>query len=309
VIDVLSHGFGLGDPPSTAGATAGAVPPFTYTENNRTWGAAPAIPVENLADVTLTNIASARIDLARAALDPAATLTLPTTSDGDAVLTLDGAFPPGRVAYEDGVVLPGGSAGAGGAVVPVASGSHTYVIAAAPTCGLTPLSGCRTPIEPRRALLQLRNTTPDTKDRLLWKWTHGAATTVADFGNPLSTTGYGLCIYDGNNTRLQAAAAPAGGLCNATRARACWRATAKGYRYADRDLTPAGVRRIILQSGAAGNAKIVVKGQGALLAPPALPIEHLPVRVQLVSSDGVCWEATYGSTVQNLSDRFKAKSD
>src|SRR5262249_6375388 len=83
LIDVRSHGFGVPDPPSTPGVTAGAVPPFTYTENNRTWGAAPAEAIANLADVTLTNLGSARIDLARAALDPTKTLTLPTTSDGD----------------------------------------------------------------------------------------------------------------------------------------------------------------------------------------------------------------------------------
>jgi hypothetical protein len=128
VIDARSHGFGVGDPPSTSGATAGAVPPFTYTENNRTWGPAPATPVENVLDVTLTNVGSARIDTARASLDSGRTLVLPVTADTDALLHLDGAFPTGSIVLEDGQVLAGGAAGPGGADVPVASGTHTYTI-------------------------------------------------------------------------------------------------------------------------------------------------------------------------------------
>ncbi|MEO6029682.1 MAG: alpha/beta hydrolase-fold protein [Candidatus Binatia bacterium] len=309
VIDVLSHGFGLGDPASIAGATAGAVPPFTYSENNRTWGPTPAIAVANRADVRLTNIASARLDLARAALDPGATLTLPTTADGPALLTLDGGFPPGRVVYEDGVVLAGGTANAGGAIVPVNPGTHTYVIAPAPTCGVVAATGCRAPTAPRAAILQLRNVSPDAKDRLQWKWGRGAPTTLADFGDPLATTGYSLCVYDGLGVLVQAAAAPAGDVCNARHPRPCWRASRTGFRYVDRDLTPTGIRQIVLKSGVAGQAQIQVKGEGAALGLPSLPFGTLPLTVQLVNSDGACWQATYSSTLQNLGDRFKAKSD
>jgi hypothetical protein len=312
-IDVRSHGFGVGDPtpsPTQFGAgtlTGGNLPaPLAYTRQYRTWGTAPAIPVENLADVGLTNIGAARIDLARASLDPAAILTLPTTSDGDAVLTLDGVFPPGRLVFEDGLILPGGSAGAGGAVVPVRSGTHTYVIAPALACGASPATGCRRPTAPRRALLRLRNVTPDIKDRLLWKWKHGAATSIADFGNPPASTGYALCMYDGAGLLLEGASAPADGSCNG---RPCWRATRSGFRYVDPALTPSGLRQIVLRAGAAGKAQIVVKGRGPLLALPALPISTLPVTVQLVSSDGVCWEATYSSALRNQTGQFKASSD
>ncbi len=233
VIDVLSRGFGDGDPPGAPGATVGAVAPFTYVETNRMWGATPAIPVENVADVALTNVAAARLDLARAALDPGAILTLQCTSDGAARLTLDGAFPPGRVVYEDGVIVSDGSAGPGGGSVPVASGAHTYVIAPPPTCGAVPASGCRQTTMPGKALLELRNTSPDTKDSLLWKWTRGAATAAADFGDPLTSTSYGLCLYDGTGVLLADAAAPAGGACAG--GRPCWRASRSGFRYVDKD--------------------------------------------------------------------------
>ncbi len=129
VVDALSHGFGIGDASSTAGTSAGAVPPFTYTEFNRTWADAPAIPVANVLDVALTNIAHARVDMARAALDPSRTLTVHTTSDGGSLLRLDGAFVPSGTVLEDGVPLPAAIVGLAGASIPIASGAHTYVIA------------------------------------------------------------------------------------------------------------------------------------------------------------------------------------
>jgi hypothetical protein len=211
------------------------------------------------------------------------------------------------VVLEDGLVLPTGSVGAGGATVPVKSGTHTYVIASVPACAPAPTTGCRGPVAPHRAFLQLRRGAVPGKNRLLWKWTRGAATGASDFGNPLATTGYGLCIYGAGGILLdEGASAPAGGSCGA---RACWRATPRGYRYVDRDLTPSGLRQVVLDAGAAGRAQILVKGRGALLALPSLPITTLPVTVQLVSSDGTCWEATYGSASRNQSDRFAAKSN
>src|SRR2546430_11939822 len=64
VIDALSHGFGLGDPPSTAGANARAVPPVTYPGSKRTWGAPPAIPLTKPPHLALRSPGSPRLDLA-----------------------------------------------------------------------------------------------------------------------------------------------------------------------------------------------------------------------------------------------------
>ena len=255
--------------------------------------------------MSLTNLGAARIDLARAALDPAHTLTLPTTSDGDATLLLDGAFPPGRVVLEDGVIVAGGSAGAGGAVVPVRSGTHVYVITSV-LCADAPVAGCRRPVQPLAARLQLRNVSPDAKDRLLWKWTHGAATFAADFGDPTTSTGYDLCVYDGTGALVASAAAPAGGTCHG---HACWKASGQGFRYVDKDLTPSGIRQIVLKPGLAGKAQILVKGQGANLDLPTLPIAHLPLTVQLTNGAGACFEARYPTTFRNTGDQLKAHGD
>jgi hypothetical protein len=41
---------------------------------------------------------------------------------------------------------------------------------------------------------------------------------------------------------------------------------------------------------------------------PALPPAR-PVRVQLKSTTGACWEATYSTAQQNTSTMFKARAD
>ena len=47
-------------------------------------------------------------------------------------------------------------------------------------------------------------------DRMLWKWVYGAATSKADFGDPLSSTSYELCVFDGAGHTIARAGAPPG---------------------------------------------------------------------------------------------------
>ena len=133
VVDAQSRGFGVGDPPSTAGADAGAFSAFTYVETNRTWGAPPVTPVENRLDATLTNVSAARLDLARAALTPASELIVATNADAPAALALDGGpFPACSVVLEDGAVL-GLLPDPTGVTLPVATGAHTYTVTCSDT--------------------------------------------------------------------------------------------------------------------------------------------------------------------------------
>jgi hypothetical protein len=176
-------------------------------------------------------------------------------------------------------------------------------------CAPTPASGCHAPAVSGGAPLQVRNESQDAKDRLQWKWQKGSATMKSEFGNPLVDADYRLCIYDGQQTLLAHASAPAGGTCNAKSPRPCWRENATGFRYVDRDLTPDGLQDLTLRAGVDGKARIAVKGKGANLSTPALPIAHLPVTVQLTNRDGACWGATYSSTLKNGTTMLKAKSD
>jgi len=175
-------------------------------------------------------------------------------------------------------------------------------------CLPLPDVGCRNPVESGKALIILKDMEPNTKDRLIWKWLKGQATTKAEFGDPLTTDTYALCIYDGSGLILSAAA-PAGGLC--ARSKACWAEQRSGYRYKDADLTPDGLLVVKLKEGLTdGKAKIIVKGKGANLGMPSLPDLTLPLTVQLQGSHDECWEAKYFEVgaIKDQPDLFKAKA-
>jgi acyl-homoserine lactone acylase PvdQ len=174
-------------------------------------------------------------------------------------------------------------------------------------CARTPAPSCRAPVESRAASLVIRNRTPDARDQLSWRWTKGAATAKAEFGDPRAATDYQLCLYDDTSTLIAHANAPAGGLCSATRS--CWRETASGFKYVDPALTPDGVKQVLLRAGIAGKSRIIVKGKGQLLDVPDLPVSNLPLVAQMQNSDGECWGATYTSTLRNQFDELKAKGD
>jgi predicted acyl esterase len=173
-------------------------------------------------------------------------------------------------------------------------------------CGACPLAGCAAPVVASASRLLLKDRTPDAHDKLAWKLRKGPLTDPGDFGDPLATTGYALCAYDGAGNLLLHASAPAGGTCAG---RPCWKATKKGFRYVDRALTLDGIQKIDLKGGDAGRSALVVTGKGDNLAMPPLPVASLPVTVQLVAGTGRCWETTFSTTQRNLPDQLKAKSD
>ena len=167
----------------------------------------------------------------------------------------------------------------------------------------------RLPSKPTRPSSRSATACPTTKDRLQWKWLKGAATTKAEFGDPTATTGYRLCLYDGTTTLIAERHHSGRRQLQRREPTPCWRAKGSGFRYVDRDLTPDGVQQLVLKAGAAGKAQVTLKGRGGFLDIPTLPITHLPVRVQLINSNGACLEATYGTTLSNQGDQFKAKAD
>jgi len=178
-------------------------------------------------------------------------------------------------------------------------------------CVVAPRNMCREPIEPFKASLLLKDRSDNTKDRLIWKWIKGEKTDFVDFGDPLGTDDYTLCIYEKSDqlpSLMLSATAPAGGECMGL---ACWKALdTKGFKYKDKELTPDGLDTIILKAADYGKAKMIVKGKGAGLG-LASPLDvELPVTVQLQSGNGECWEADYFpvGVKKNEADQFKAKA-
>ncbi len=171
-------------------------------------------------------------------------------------------------------------------------------------CGPTPEAGCHAP-GARAALLGLNDKSPDQRDQLVWRWSRGAMAT-ADLGNPLDSTSYALCLYDGASNLVSSACAPAGGVCAG---KYCWkRIGTSGFKYGDKYATPDGLQRLLLKPDQVGKSKILVKGRGTNLPMPSLPLAT-PVKVQLKNTDGGCWEASYGTAKTNTPAKFRARSD
>ncbi len=157
-----------------------------------------------------------------------------------------------------------------------------------PVCGATP-ELCRTPAVSGKAQLTLKDAADDAKDAFTWKWANGAATSLADFGDPTAGDGYEVCLYDAGGL-IASATAPAAGLCEG---RPCWRARKTGFVYKDRLRSPDGLQSMSLKAGEDGRASILVQGRGASLAVPALTALASPLTVQLQTTTGVCWSARY----------------
>ena len=104
-IDILSHGYGVGDPTPSGAApvvgtlTGGAVAAIAYTGFKETYGTPPTQPVSDTLTITATNISAATVTPSRAKIDCNATLNV--TTDGAFLLTLAGC-PSGTHTFAKG---------------------------------------------------------------------------------------------------------------------------------------------------------------------------------------------------------------
>jgi hypothetical protein len=145
---------------------------------------------------------------------------------------------------------------------------------------------CRQPFLPGKAFFMMKDKA-DPADRVIWKWIVGSSTDKMDFGNPLGSESYRLCVYDGG-TLLFDMGANAGAQ--------FWRDTASGYTFKNRNTSSDGTQSILLKAGADRKAKIIVKGKGDNLDMPAVGSLAGPITMQLHQSSGTnCWGATYTS--------------
>ncbi|HEY2389423.1 MAG TPA: hypothetical protein VGK30_20910 [Candidatus Binatia bacterium] len=158
-------------------------------------------------------------------------------------------------------------------------------------CPAAPRTGCRAAGSSK--LLMKRRPNADV---LRWSWSDGAATTVADFSDPVATSDYAVCVYEGapgSEALAYEIAVPPSSL---------WRAQRTGYRYFDRAGGERGVRRIKLKSGAASKSGLSVRATGATYVASRFAVAA-PVTAQLVNlqSDG-CWESVFGAGDVQRSD-------
>ncbi len=106
-VDVLSHGFGLGDAPVLPVALGagtlegGSHGPLPYSRRTLDWGPAPAIAKADQLDVTATNLRTVRVDASRARVSCNPKVNL--KSDGPTDVIVAGcklALPPNRACVD-----------------------------------------------------------------------------------------------------------------------------------------------------------------------------------------------------------------
>lgn len=180
----------------------------------------------------------------------------------------------------------------------------TNVGAGSPACAPAPRSGCRLSQVPAQSRIWLNNRSADLRDTIVWKWRRGAGTTKSEFGDPIHSQGYAMCMYGSGGSLLFDGTVPSGGSCGGG---SCWRDSGAGFKYRNGTAIPDGLTKILLVPGDTGHASVVVKGRGVSLDVPPLPLA-LPFTVQLQEESGPCWEAVYDAAGvrRNDGERFRA---
>lgn len=174
------------------------------------------------------------------------------------------------------------------------------------------VTGCPPAPQPCRnatkSFVLLRRGANPATHKLLWKWTKGAATALDELGDPTASTDYALCLYAGMPALLLA-----GGELEIPADSTRWDAVRTGFQFKDASASVAGAQRAKLRADAEGKSKMFVKGKGAALPDPTLPLADpdLPLIVQLLnSSTNACWQSTFGSSnlISNTDALFKART-
>lgn len=163
-------------------------------------------------------------------------------------------------------------------------------------CTPTPVSGCTAAASSSLKLIE-RAGAPDV---MKWKWTGPGPINV---GDPLATTTLAFCVYEGSGAgeAVLSGQVDPGGTC--VNNKPCWKATAVGHNYVDKEGTPDGVTKTKIALGGVAPAKLSVLGKGATIPPLGLPYT-LPVTVQLQSSGGGCWEGSFSLSTKNDALQF-----
>jgi hypothetical protein len=168
----------------------------------------------------------------------------------------------------------------------------------AEACGEAPLALCRD--QAGLARLRMRSIGTPVSPTVEFVWKLGEMTAVDALGDPTASTAYSLCVYAAGSRVLDLTVPPG----------PRWKAgTRRRYRYYDGTGSAAGVRKLVLQAGSTGEAKVRVRARGVNVDFPALPLAA-PLRVQLVGDDGgglECWEAEFASLGTNTNIKVEAE--
>jgi hypothetical protein len=173
-------------------------------------------------------------------------------------------------------------------------------------CPESPRAGCGVA---SLASLIVSDRADDARDRITWRWMGVRGAAALPFGDPRRTTGYALCVWDslsGEPSQLATMLVDSGNK---------WRvgAVRGGFRYQDSTGDPDGVEQVRLAERRPRRVRLRITAKGLNLPRiRASQVSHLAamqpaLTVQLINSEGSCWESTFTSADRNDASRFGAK--
>jgi len=167
-----------------------------------------------------------------------------------------------------------------------------FRIVKGPPCPPAPRTGCEAGASGKLTLK--KHPFDDLRDRLNWAWQDGAIA-ESEVGEPANQTDLALCLYD------QAGLVLGGALPKGER----WSTDGRGnLRYKDLSEEAIGMQKIKINFS---QPFLKVKGAGAELGLPGLPLTP-PVIAQLVQLDGgACWESSFPVAEANHARKFQAE--
>ena len=183
-----------------------------------------------------------------------------------------------------------------------------------PSCGCAPIEGC---VPAGKASLTVVEKKPGREKLNLSLKKFVEETTKGSFGDPVaSQSRYAVCIYDETATLVAGLAVDRAQDTCGSKGKPCWGSKAdKGYAYKDPDAAASGAKKIVALSGDAGKGKLLVraanndkKSQTAMPVGIAAALEnHGAAAVQVLVSEGRCYEASLDDVKKADGMRFKAK--
>jgi hypothetical protein len=151
-----------------------------------------------------------------------------------------------------------------------------------PECPETPVADCA---NDDGSTISLRDGGSDPS-KITWKWSSAAGPGDAS----ADLTGYSICIYDGTGSLVINAGAAAFAEC---RMGGCWSGKSGRYRFRDRSGEKFSVRTLSMRSGDVAKIRLKASGMGAPMS--RMREMSVPLTVQLISTNGQCWQAGYNS--------------
>lgn len=109
---------------------------------------------------------------------------------------------------------------------------------------------------------------------------------LADFGDPLASTDYRLCLYRDDGPVIFAGEVPAGGTC---KGKPCWKSQKDGFKYRDAAQNADGITAIDLRTFGRG---IKIEGKGANLPLPTTLPDPVDIVAKVIAGQGAatkCW--------------------